>query len=48
MNQPVDPPCLLCTYTQVFMFEHHCGMEKEPWCASKCDVTSWTSCFYAQ
>ena len=30
MNQPLDPPCLLCTYTQVFMFEHHCKWKRNP------------------
>ena len=30
MNQPVDPPCLLCTYIQVFMFEHHCKWKRNP------------------
>ena len=30
MNQPVDPPYLLCTYTQVFMFKHHCKWKRNP------------------
>ena len=30
MNQPVDPLCLLCTYTQVFMFKHHCEWKSNP------------------
>ena len=30
MNQLVDPPCLLCIYTQVFMLEHHCEWKRNP------------------
>ena len=30
MNQPVDPPCQLCTYTHIFCIEFHCKWKRNP------------------
>ena len=47
MNQPVDPLCLLCTYAQVFIFEHHFKCKKNP--GTHQNVMSPADlCFHAQ